>query len=252
MIAIQHLTKKFGQITAVDRLTLEIPKGELFAFVGPNAAGKTTTIKLLAGLLKPTEGRILLGGYDVSGQDYLKARELLSYVPDFPYLYEKLTAFEFLYFVAKLYKFSPAQIQKKSDELLDLFGLASFRDHLIEDFSHGMRQRLIICAALIHEPQVMLIDEPMVGLDPRSSRLLKDILKAKSREGMTIFFSTHTLSLAEELADRIGIIDRSSLIALGTMEALRKQGGINGHLEEIFLTLTREAIDIHVSPSQNF
>ncbi len=251
MISIQNLTKKFGQVTAVDKLSLEIPKGELFAFLGPNAAGKTTTIKLMAGLLKPSEGRILVGGHDVSGRDYLKARQLLSYVPDVPYLYEKLTAFEFLYFVARLYNFSPRDIEKKAALLLDLFGLSSHRDHLTEDFSHGMRQRLIMCAALIHEPQVMLIDEPMVGLDPRSSRLVKDILKAKSKEGMAIFISTHTLPLAEELADRIGIIDQSRLIALGTMETLRQQSGVNGHLEEVFLKLTREVIQINAFSSLN-
>jgi ABC-2 type transport system ATP-binding protein len=251
MISIQNLTKKFGQVTAVDKLSLEIPKGELFAFLGPNAAGKTTTIKLMAGLLKPTEGRILVGGHDVSGRDYLKARQLLSYVPDVPYLYEKLTAFEFLYFVARLYNFSPRDIEKKATALLDLFGLSSYRDHLTEDFSHGMRQRLIMCAALIHEPQVMLIDEPMVGLDPRSSRLVKDILKTKSKEGMTIFISTHTLPLAEELADRIGIIDQSRLIALGTMETLRQQSGVNGHLEEVFLKLTREVMQINAFSSLN-
>lgn len=243
MIQIKNITKRFGAVVAVDNISLEIARGELFAFLGPNAAGKTTTIKLIAGLLRPTEGQILIGGYDIQKQ-YIQAKRLISYVPDIPYLYDKLTAEEFLYFIARLYELNGYDIEKKSKALLELFGLKGYSSVLIEEFSHGMRQRLVMCAAFIHDPTVILIDEPLVGLDPRSGRLLKDILKAKSKEGVTIFMSTHTLNIAEELSDRIGIIDRGRVIALGSFDELQRLSGVNGHLEEVFLKLTQEEIVI--------
>jgi len=240
MIKISNLTKRFGDLIAVDKLSLEIEKGEFFAFLGPNAAGKTTTIKLLIGLLKPTQGNVYIGGFDIQ-KDYVQAKALISYIPDFPFLYDKLTAREFLEFIKKLY---PNQNIPKPDklmnELLSQFGLTPYQDNLIEYYSHGMKQKLVFAAALLHGPQVMIIDEPMVGLDPHSTRIVKDILKVKSKqEGVTIFLSTHTLAVAEELADRIGIIDKGKLIALGTQSQLGESSG-GGKLEDIFLRLTEE------------
>ncbi|MBU4305759.1 MAG: ABC transporter ATP-binding protein [Candidatus Omnitrophica bacterium] len=240
MILIENLTKRFGELVAVDALNLEIGTGEFFAFLGPNAAGKTTTIKTLVGLLKPTQGRAQLCGYDIQ-RDYLKAKTLLSYIPDAPFLYDKLTGAEFLDFVLNLYPSSNREKQMKmKDELLFQFGLDNHKYHLIENYSHGMRQKLVFAAALLHEPKVMIIDEPMVGLDPHSSRIVKDILKQKSRQGVTIFLSTHTLNVAEEIADRIGIIDKGRLIAVGTLEELKVSSGVHGKLEDVFLRLTEE------------
>ena len=241
MIKTINLTKVFGEVRAVDKLCLDIPERELFAFLGPNGAGKTTTIKMLTGLLKPTSGKIFIGGYDIE-KDYQKAKALISYIPDAPFLYDKLTGREFLNLVAGLYGLKGEE-KRKIPELLDFFGLSSWENHLIEDYSHGMRQKLIMSASLLHHPRLIIIDEPLVGLDPRSSRQVKDVLKKKSREeGVTIFISTHTLSLAEELADRIGIIDQGRLIALGTVEELKRQAHAqaSGKLEESFLKLTEE------------
>ncbi|MBU1045204.1 MAG: ABC transporter ATP-binding protein [Candidatus Omnitrophica bacterium] len=240
MIKIENLSKQFGKLMAVDNLNLEIPQGEFFAFLGPNAAGKTTTIKLLIGLLKPTTGTAYICGHNIQ-TDYIKAKALISYIPDFPFLYDKLTGVEFLDFVMKLYPQSNRKKQLKlMDELLAAFGLADAKNNLIEYYSHGMRQKLVFASALLHEPQVMVIDEPMVGLDPHSSRVVKDILKQKARQGVTIFLSTHTLSVAEELADRIGIIDKGKLLALGSLDQLSRSSGVTGKLEDVFLRITQE------------
>jgi len=239
MIKTQNLTKIFNDTIAVDNLNLEIKKGEFFAFLGPNAAGKTTTIKMLTGLIKPTSGRAYIGGYDIQ-RDYIEARSLISYIPDFPFLYDKLTAKEFVEFVGDIYNVEKKKLVKDCDMYFELFGLSDYKDHLIEDFSHGMRQKLIFTTAFIHNPKVMIIDEPMVGLDPHSGRLIKDILKAKSREGLTLFVSTHTLSFAEELADTIGIIDKGRLVAIGTVDMLSRLSGVKGKLEDIFLRITEE------------
>lgn len=239
MIKTQNLTKVFNNTTAVDNLNLEVKKGEFFAFLGPNAAGKTTTIKMLTGLIKPTSGKAYIGGFNIQ-RDYVEARNLISYIPDFPFLYDKLTAREFVEFVGDIYNMEKKRLKKDCDMYFELFGLSSYKDHLIEDFSHGMKQKLIFTSAFLHNPRVMIIDEPMVGLDPHSGRLIKDILKAKSREGLTLFVSTHTLSFAEELADRIGIIDKGRLVAEGTIESLSKASGIKGRLEDIFLRITEE------------
>ncbi len=238
MIKTNKLTKVFGDNKAVNELSLDISQGEFFAFLGPNAAGKTTTIKMLTGLLRPTSGRAFICGYDIQ-KDYVQAKALISYIPDVPYLYEKLTGKEFLEFVAGLYKLDRRESDKEADQLLEMFSLDRDKHKLIQDYSHGMRQKLVMCSAFLHHPQVIIIDEPMVGLDPRSSRLVKDVLKAKSGEGITIFMSTHTLSVAEELADCIGIIDRGRLIAVGTMDELKKISKKEGQLEDIFLELTR-------------
>ncbi len=243
MIKIENLTKKFGDLVAVDNLSLDIPQGEFFAFLGPNAAGKTTTIKVLTGLLKPTRGNVSIGGYNIQ-KDYVKAKSLISYIPDFPFLYEKLSGCEFLDFITSLYP-QPERLAQVElmNELLCRFGLEKDKDHLIENYSHGMRQKLVFTAALLHQPRVMIIDEPMVGLDPRSSRVVKDVLKKKAKEGVTIFLSTHTLSVAEELADRIGIIDKGKLIVVNTLENLRALSGGREKLEDIFLQLTEEETD---------
>src|SRR3989338_7335227 len=185
MISIKNLTKKFGEKTAVDNLNLEIAKGELFSFLGPNGAGKTTTIKLMTGLLKPTSGEILIGGYDIQ-KDAVNAKRLIGYIPDFPFLYEKLTAREFIEFIGNLYNMDSGDIGKNAEELFEIFEMTSYVDNLIEDYSHGMKQRLVMCASLIHAPELIIVDEPMVGLDPKSSRIVKKILKEKTMSGVTV------------------------------------------------------------------
>ena len=237
MIQAVGLTKRFGALTAVDHLNLEIGTGEIFAFLGPNAAGKTTTIKLLVGLLRPTSGRAILGGYDIHQQP-VAAKRLISYVPDFPFLYDKLTPQEFIHFVGQLYSMESAKIESRANELLTLFDLIPYCQDPLESLSHGTRQRVVIAAALLHEPKIFIIDEPMVGLDPKSMRLVKDVLRQRATGGMTVFMSTHQLSVAEELAHRIGILHRGQLIAIGTMAELRKLSGRDGALEESFLALT--------------
>ncbi len=239
MIELKHLVKKFGDLTAVDDLSLTIPKGEFFAVLGPNAAGKTTTIKMLAGLIKPDSGQALIGGYDVQ-EHPLDARRRLAYVPDFPFLYDKLTPWEFLRFTGQMFQMPDDQIETNGRELVARFSLEEFIKKSIEGLSHGTRQRVAIVAALLHDPEVFVIDEPMVGLDPHHARVVKDVLKERSRAGMTVFLSTHQLSVAEEMADRIGIIHRGKLIALGTHDELRGIAGHEGPLEQAFLTLTAE------------
>lgn len=240
MIKIENLSKHFGELIAVRDLSLEISRGEFFAFLGPNAAGKTTTIKLLTGLLKPTSGSASICGYDIQ-RDYLKAKALISYIPDFPFLYDKLTGWEFLDFIINLYpQVSSKKTEELKRELLFVFGLEKYKDQLTEYYSHGMRQKLVFAASLLHNPSVMIIDEPMVGLDPHSSKVVKDILKNKTKEGVTIFLSTHTLSVAEELSDRIGIIDKGKLLAVGSLDNLKSSFGIKGKLEDVFLRITEE------------
>jgi ABC-2 type transport system ATP-binding protein len=239
MIRAEHLTKSYGGFTAVSDLNLDIAPGEFFAFLGPNGAGKTTTIKLLTGLLKPTSGRALIAGHDIQKEPN-EARALMSYVPDMPFLYDKLQSMEFMQFVGELYGMDAGEVQHASDSLFETFHLNDIRSQLIETLSHGTRQRLVIASALLHNPKVVIIDEPMVGLDPRSARVVKNVLKARSRAGVTIFLSTHLLHVAEELADRIGILNRGRLIAVGTMGELREASGGSGALEDTFLTLTRE------------
>jgi ABC-2 type transport system ATP-binding protein len=239
MIELANVTKQYGVKRAVDRLTLSVPAGELFAFLGPNGAGKTTTIKLLCGLLFPTGGTVAVGGFDLA-RDGDAARRLIAYVPDTPFLYEKLTGREFLQFIADMYGLAPDYGRRRSEEVIELFRLAEFVDDLTERYSHGMRQRTVFAAALLHDPKVLIVDEPTVGLDPKSIRLLKDLLRQQADGGTTVFLSTHSLDIAQELADRIGIIDRGRLIGCGTLESLRKQAEHTGNLEEVFLTLTAE------------
>ncbi|HMP81153.1 MAG TPA: ABC transporter ATP-binding protein [Verrucomicrobiota bacterium] len=240
MIELDQLVKKFGGLVAVNNITLRVEPGEFFAVLGPNAAGKTTTIKILAGLMKPTSGTAAICGFDVQMAP-LEARRRLAYVPDFPFLYDKLTPWEFFRFTGQLFRMDMAAITANARALIGQFNLEEYVHKSIEGLSHGTRQRVAICSALLHNPEVFVIDEPMVGLDPQHARVLKDILKDRSRSGMTVFVSTHQLSVAEELADRIGIIHQGKLIAVGTKEQLRRQSGSSGALEEVFLALTAES-----------
>ena len=237
MIEINHLTKKFGDLVAVDDLTLKVERGEFFAVLGPNAAGKTTLIRVLAGLLKPTTGTARVAEFDVQA-DPLEARRRLAYVPDFPFLYDKLTPWEFLRFTGHVFEMSESRIQEAARALVPRFHLEPFIGRPIEGLSHGTRQRVAIVSALLHDPEVLVIDEPMVGLDPQHARVVKDVLKERTRNGATIFLSTHQLSVAEEMADRIGIMARGRLAAVGTAEQLRGQAGENRALEDVFLALT--------------
>ncbi len=236
MIEIKNLKKNYGKKEAVKGIDLELKEGELFVLVGPNGAGKTTILKMLVGLLKPTAGTIRMAGYDLA-KESLEAKKILSYVPDIPYVYEKLTAWELLRFMGKLNGMKPEKIEGRAGELLKFFSLWEVKDLLIEEFSHGMRQKVILSAALLHEPKIFILDEPMVGLDPISIHSFKDFLRHESRQGMTILFSTHTLSMAEELADRIGIIDQGLLIAVGSMEELQKKYRSKENLEHMFMRL---------------
>lgn len=237
MIQIEHVFKKFGDKEVIHDLSLHVPKGELFAYLGPNGAGKTTTIKMLTGLLKPTTGRISIKGHNIESEP-LRAKRVISYVPDLPYLYEKLTAEEFLRFIGNLYGANGKVLEERIGHFLTMFDLEEFSSFLIEDLSHGMRQRLVFGAALLHDPEVMIIDEPMVGLDPRSARLVKDVLRERADNGTTVFMSTHSLSVAEELADRIGILNHGRLVTVGTFHELKETSGRVGRLEDIFLQLT--------------
>ena len=239
MIELDGLTKQFGSVTAVDGLSIKVPPGELFAFIGPNGAGKTTTIKMLVGLLRPTSGRVTLCGHDVQ-EDYIAAKSLLSYVPDQPYLYDKLTGREFLEFVARMYGLSRSDTGRKIAKMTEWFELAGFLDELGETYSHGMKQRVVISAALLHDPQVIAVDEPLVGLDPKGANTLKRVFRDRAERGAAIFMSTHTLSLAEEVADRVGILNRGHLIATGSPESIRREARVDARLEDAFLALTRD------------
>ena len=249
MIELTALTKRYGSFTAVDAIDLRVPKGELFGFLGPNGAGKTTTLRMIAGILRPTAGTVRIGGLDIS-TDPIAAKRILGFIPDRPFIYEKLTGIEFLRFVGGLYSQNGKDIENRSRELLALFDLELWRDELVESYSHGMRQKLIISSALVHRPDVIVVDEPMVGLDPKAARILKDLFREYVRRGHTIMMSTHTLQVAETLCDRIGIIQNGKIRALGTMDDLRvaSEHGDSG-LEDIFLRLTgenaaREFVDV--------
>jgi len=237
MIELNQLTKKFGDLVAVDDLTLKVERGEFFAVLGPNAAGKTTLIRVLAGLLKPTRGTARVAGFDIQTAP-LEARRRLAYVPDFPFLYEKLNPLEFLRFTGQIFQMSEERMQTACRELIPRFHLEAFVNKPIEGLSHGTRQRVAIVSALLHDPEVLVIDEPMVGLDPQHARVVKDVLKERTRQGATVFLSTHQLSVAEEMADRIGIMHQGRLVAVGTREELRRRSGDDGPLEQVFLALT--------------
>jgi ABC-2 type transport system ATP-binding protein len=239
MIDLINLTKKFGDFTAVDELTLRVGAGEFFGFLGPNGAGKTTTIKMMTGLYAPTDGVVRINGFDIQN-DPLRAKECMGYVPDLPYLYEKLTGREFFYFTGGLFKMEKRAVEKKINELIERFELSEWVDKRSEDYSQGMRQRITIAATFLHDPKVIVIDELMVGLDPRSARIVKDALLEKVKEGVTVFMSTHSLPTAEELCDRIGIIHHGRLVFLDSLKKLQEQKrGADGGLESVFLELTK-------------
>ena len=238
MIRLESLTKTYGKFVAVDNIDLHVPRGTMFGFVGPNGAGKTTTLRIIAGIMRPTAGRIWLGGDDVVA-DPMAAKARLGFIPDRPFLYEKLTGAEFLQFVAGLYGQDGEVVEKRIDELLEVFELSRWKHELIESYSHGMRQKLIISSALIHRPECIVVDEPMVGLDPKAARLLKDILRQFVDRGGAVLMSTHTLDIAETMCDKIAIIQAGKIVAQGTMAELREQTAAgNASLEELFLKLT--------------
>jgi len=236
VIRLTNLSKHFGDLRAVDGLDLEVRQGEFFAFLGPNAAGKTTTIKMMAGLLKPTSGTVIIGGHDMHSEPE-KAKSQLAYVPDFPFLYDKLTACEFMYFVGDIFRMDKKLVRQRMEELFATFHLDDYYHELTENLSHGTRQRLVIASALLHDPKTLVIDEPMVGLDPRHSLIVKRVLRERANEGMTVFLSTHQLSIAEEMADRVAIINAGKLAALGTTVELRAMAHESGGLEQVFLSL---------------
>ncbi|MFH0991014.1 MAG: ABC transporter ATP-binding protein [bacterium] len=239
MIEIINVTKKFGSFTAVDAISLVVPPGEFFGFLGPNGAGKTTTIKMMTGLFTPTKGEIKINGFNVATQP-MQAKRTVAYIPDQPFLYDKLTGREFLYFVGGLFKMSKSTIEKNVAELIEHFEIGSWIDKRTEDYSQGMRQRTTIAAAMLHEPRTIIIDEPMIGLDPRSAKIVRETLKQKSKEGVTIFMSTHSLAIAEELCDRIGIIKDGRIVFLGAQTDLQQyKQQYDGHLESVFLEITK-------------
>jgi len=236
-IALYGVRKTYGRQVAVSNLTLEIPRGELFAFLGPNGAGKTTTIKMIVGLLRPDTGTVTVCGHTI-GANGLAAKARLAYVPDLPFLYDKLTGREFLYFVAEMFAISAETRDRRLEELFRRLDIGDYVNQLTESYSHGMKQKIVLAAAMLHEPEVLIIDEPMVGLDPRTVRAVKDLFLEHTKRGGTVFMSTHTLEVAEALANRIGIIRRGELVAIGTLPELRAQAQRQQSLEEIFLSLT--------------
>jgi ABC-2 type transport system ATP-binding protein len=238
MIELRNLTKQFGETVAVRRLSLHISQGEVFGFIGPNGAGKTTTLRMMGGILAPTEGSVFIDGIDMAEKPE-EAKRRIGFIPDRPFLYEKLTGLEFLKFKADLYRVGDGDFYGKAENILRKFSLDHWADELVESYSHGMKQRLIISAAILHEPKVIVVDEPMVGLDPAGVRMVKGLFRDLAQKGTTIFMSTHTLGVAEDVCNRIGIIHKGSLIATGTMEELMRSARVQeADLEEVFMILT--------------
>ncbi len=240
MIEIINLTKDYGTTIAANNLSLNVASGEIYGFIGPNGAGKTTTIRMMGGIIAPTSGRVIIDGYDMA-KNPVGAKQIIGFVPDRPFLYEKLTGREFLKFSSDLYSVNSNIFEQKSESLLKQFALSDWANEIIEAYSHGMKQRLIIAAALLHDPKVLIIDEPMVGLDPTGVRMVKDILRQLAANNITIFLSTHTLSIAEDLCHRIGVISKGTLIAQGTVAQLN-EAAMTGEakLEEVFLNLVSQ------------
>ncbi len=238
MLQLTGIVKRYGDFSAVNGLDLRVPRGEIFGFLGPNGAGKTTTIRMIAGVLEPTEGSIVIGGYDLETHP-MQAKSRIGYIPDRPFLYEKLSGGEFLRFVSGIWGKDEPASEDRADGLLEIFNLLEWKHELIETYSHGMRQKLLITSALIHQPELIVVDEPMVGLDPRSARILKDLFRVYVERGGTVFLSSHTLEVVEAVCDRMAIIREGVIIAKGTMDDLRQQVDSGGaDLEEIFLKLT--------------
>ncbi len=238
MIELEGITKKYADFTAVSSLNLTANPGEIFGFIGPNGAGKTTTIKIISGILAPTTGRIRICGIDIQQQP-VAAKKKIGFIPDRPYLYEKLTGLEFMQFTADLYGVNKNEFRQKAETELKRFALSDWSNELIESYSHGMRQRLIFAAALVHDPQVLVVDEPMVGLDPVAIIMVKDLFRQLAQNGVTVFMSTHTLKVAEDICDRLGVINKGRMIATGTTEDLQREAGVSdADLEQVFLNLT--------------
>jgi ABC-2 type transport system ATP-binding protein len=238
MIQIEQLVKRYGTFTAVDGVSLDVQPGEIHGFLGPNGAGKTTTIRMIAGLLKPTSGRVLVNGHDLALAPEA-AKASLGFIPDRPFIYDKMTAGEFLRFHGGLYGMEEEAVAPRVAEMLEIFELSRWQHELVESFSHGMKQRLVMCSAFLHHPRAVLVDEPMVGLDPRGARLIKDVFRRMSEHGVAILMSTHTLEVAQEMCDRISIILKGQIIARGTVDELRALAGDpTQHLTEVFLRLT--------------
>jgi ABC-2 type transport system ATP-binding protein len=237
LLELIELNKNYGPKSAVIDLNLEVHRGEIFGMLGPNGAGKTTTFKMIGGLLNPTSGSVIVKGYDIERQS-MEAKRIQGFVPDTPLLYEKLTALEFLYFVADLYNVPRDRANRRSSELLRLFNLTENQDDLLDSFSHGMKQKIALAGALMHDPELLILDEPTVGLDPKSAHLIKNILRELTDRGVGIILSTHILEIAERMCDRIGIIQEGRLIAVGSIEELRQESTAEGSLEDIFLSLT--------------
>jgi ABC-2 type transport system ATP-binding protein len=238
IIELQNLTKLYRGLKAVDKVNISVKEGIVFGFLGPNGAGKTTTIRMMAGILKPTSGKIIINGMDL-GKEPVKVKQCTGFIPDRPFLYEKLTGLEFLRFLAGLYGVNSSSINGKLAGLLEKFDLLNWQDELIESYSHGMKQRLVMCGALVHEPKVLIVDEPMVGLDPRGARLVKDIFREEANKGKTIFMSTHSLETAQEVCNEIAIIQSGKIIAQGSVDELTKSADA-GNLENAFLKLTED------------
>lgn len=240
MIELKDLTKKYVDFPAVSNLNLSIQKGEIFGFIGPNGAGKTTTIKMIGGVLEPTSGSVMIAGISMKDNPE-KAKSKIGFIPDRPYLYEKLTGMEFLKFVADLYGVNSDIFSEKAEQHLKMFSLLDWSNELIESYSHGMKQRLIMAAALLHDPEVIIVDEPMVGLDPVAIMMVKDLFRNLAKQGVSIFMSTHTLKIAEDICDRIGIIHKGHLIATGTTDDLQRKAQVtDADLEQVFLNLTMD------------
>ncbi len=239
MIKLENLTKTFGPKIAVNHINLEVKAGEIFGFLGPNGAGKTTTIKMLVGLIRPDEGKVILDGFQVE-QEPLEAKKRLSYVPDNPDIYQKMTQRQYYEFLGAIYRVPKDVLVERAETLAEAFGIQGDMDGVIGDFSHGMQQKTCLIGALLHDPEVLILDEPMVGLDPKSAFTLKNLMRERCDRGKTVFFSTHVMEVAEKLCDRLAIIHHGRIIAVGTMEDLRRQMGEDGTLEELFLELTEE------------
>ncbi len=242
MIKLKNLQKKYGNFTAVDNLNLVVPKGEIFGFIGPNGAGKTTTIKMMGGIISQTAGTVHICNIDMAKHPE-QAKGKIGFIPDRPFLYEKLTGIEFLRFIADLYKVDETSFFEKAREKLELFSLLDWADELIESYSHGMKQRLIMAAALLHDPELIIVDEPLVGLDPLGIKMVKNLFRQLSGRGLSVFMSTHTLKVAEDICDRMGIINNGKLIAIGTKKELQVQAGVTSNdFEEVFIRLTNRSL----------
>ena len=240
MIRLENLTKRYGGFLAVDGLSIEVERGTIFAFLGTNGAGKTTTIKMMTGALQPTAGTVEIGGYDIQ-KNPIEAKFLMGVIPDRPNMYGKLTGKEFMHFIAELYKVPYAIAKQRTQELLGMYGLGEWQYDLIESYSHGMKQRLLMCSALVHDPALLVVDEPMVGLDPRGAKLLKDTFRERAAKGLTIFMSTHSLSVAQEIAHKLAIIKQGKIVAMGTLQELYAQAKSQASdLEEVFLQIISE------------